>query len=285
MRTDPVLNAAGRTLTASFRAAPVFVVGLGRSGTTVVKDALGAHREIIAADGESPAIATFGATARQLLENDYRAKTLRMSAEAMLERLRRLCFEGAMGPHSGARRLAREVVRTRKNPFRLRRWCAKTFPSAPEAEGLAELYPHGRLVYVVRNGCEVVQSRSQFGSMRERSFEDHCREWADSVRRYAYLLACARATAVRHEALSRDPGAVFDGLCTFIGVARDRGPSTFAQTTLLHPLDQPTQVGVAVEQRLHDREPAHESWTAEQRENFKTVCGDAMHELGYEIPF
>ncbi len=282
-----MLNAAGRTLTASFRAAPIFVVGVGRSGTTVVKDALGAHREVIAADGESPAIGAFGSTIRQLTtsSNDYRVRTLRTSIDYTREGLRRICFESAMGPHYGARRLAREVVSGRKNPFGLRRWCAKTFPKAEEAEGLVTLYPDARFIYVVRNGCEVVHSRSRFGSMRERSFEDHCLQWARSVGRYAYLIGFDRATTVRHETLTHDPEAVFDGLCAFIGISKDRGPSTFAKTTLVHPLDQPTQTDVAVVQRLHDREPAHESWTAEQRETFKTLCGDAMRRLGYDVPF
>lgn len=280
-----MLNAAGRALTASFRAAPVFVVGLGRSGTTVVKDALGSHSQIIAADGESPTIATFGAAARQLSENDYRERTLRTSVEYAQERLRRMCFESAMGHYSGARRLAREIVRARKNPVGLRRWCAKTFPTAAEADGLAMLYPHARFVYVFRNGTEVVHSRSRYEPMRELGFEHHCREWADAVGRYAYLLGFDRAKAVRHETLVYEPDAVFDTLCAFLGIAHERGPSTYASTTLVHPGDQATQQDFAVAQWFDDRPPAHATWTHEEREIFKALCGDAMDDLGYEIPF
>lgn len=283
-----MLSALGRALTASFRNRPVFVVGAGRSGTTVVQDALGSHPEIISSVSEAPFVCAIGSAAGGLAYGEtvgYRVRTLRTPLEYTNDALRRIAFETTMGAHLGLRRVLREVLRSRKVPFGIRRWCTKTFPGPRVADGLYALYPDARFVYVFRSGCDVVHSRTRFAPMRERSFEDHCREWAESVERYEYLLSDDRAHSVRHECLTERPEEVFGGLFSFLGVSQHAGPATFATTTLVHPLDAPTEVDVAVRQRLSDRAPPYETWTQLQREKFKSLCGNAMSKLGYEIPF
>lgn len=283
-----MLSAAGKALSGTFRGNPIFVVGAGRSGTTVVKDALGTHPQILNCDGEAPFLRVIGATMHDLQAEPnaaYRMETLRTGAEYAKNALRRMCFEGATGRHWGLRRVMREAAKGRKSPFRIKRWCAKTFPATDDADGLTALYPSARFIYVMRNGCDVLRSRTQFSPMRDRSFEDHCREWADLARRYAYLLDRNDATTVRHETLIASPDSVFATLLGFLDVDPDRRPADFAKTTLVHPLDAPTEVDVPVGRVLSDRGPAHEEWTTSERETFKSLCADAMHQLGYEMPF
>jgi hypothetical protein len=283
-----VLSTAGRLFTASFRGRPIFVVGAGRSGTSVVQDALGAHPQILASNGESPFICAIGSAAASLATGDtvdYRLKTLRTTLPYTHESLRRIALESTLGAAYGLRSVGRELVKTRKLPFRLRHWCAKTFPGEHVADGLTQLYPDVKFVYVFRNGAEVVRSRTHFHAMRERSFEQHCREWAESVDRYAYLQTDERATTVRHENLTSDPDGVLAGVQSFVGVPHHVAPGRLAKTTLVHPLDEPTQVDVAVSERLGERSPAHEQWTKQERMTFKKLCSNAMQRLGYEMDF
>jgi hypothetical protein len=283
-----MLSAAGRALTRSFRSKPIFVVGAGRSGTTVVQSALGTHPAIIASPAEAPFICSIGSAAASLASGttaNYRRRTLRTSLSYTHDALRRIAFESAMGAHFGLRRVVGQAVKARKAPFAIQRWCTKTFPGLLVADGLSLLYPDARFVYVFRAGTEVVESRTLFPAMSDRSFEDHCREWASSVERYAYLLADERAITIRHEELTASPDTVFASVLSFLDVAQHQAPGTFARTTLIHPLDEPTRVGVSASERLVTRAPAHDTWTDEERKTFTALCGDAMRRLGYELPF
>lgn len=286
--TAYVLSTLGRLLTASFRRRPVFVVGAGRSGTSIVQDALGAHPQIVASDGESPFICAIGAAAASLAVGhtlEYRLKTLRTSLPYTHESLGRIAIESAMGAGYGLRRVIHELIKRGKVPFRVRRWCTKTFPGREVADGLAQIYPDVKFVYIFRNGAEVVRSRTHFHAMRDQSFEHHCREWADSVDRYSYLLADERAMVVRHEVLTSEPDAVLRDVQAFLGVSQSSAPATLARTTLVHPLDERTQANVPVRERLVARTPAHEQWTSRERATFKKLCANAMEQLGYEIGF
>jgi hypothetical protein len=39
---------------------PIFIVGMGRSGTTILEQAIGKHPQIVASEGESPFICRIG---------------------------------------------------------------------------------------------------------------------------------------------------------------------------------------------------------------------------------
>jgi hypothetical protein len=50
-------------------------------------------------------------------------------------------------------------------------------------------------------------------------------------------------------------------------------------------LDETTQSGIDVKRAFSERRPAHEEWSADEKEMFKAVCGEGMQTLGYEVPF
>jgi hypothetical protein len=281
-----MLNSIGRFLTKNWFHNPILVVGAGRSGTSIMLQALGEHSLILSADRESPFLPYVGYLAHpfEFRDNrDYHRDSLNMPVEEAYGQLRKLCFEAVFGADYGLQGRLKDVGR--REALRKRYWCAKTFPNAVEAKGLTRLYPNIKFIYMFRNGYDVVNSRSRFRGMSSASFEEHCRVWAAHTEKYAYLCEMEEAVPVRQEDVAADPDGVFQRVQAFIGLPFEDGPSKFAKSTLIHSLDRKTEQQVNVSQVFEERRPIYESWTPEQRTTFKTLCGAGMDELGYEIPF
>lgn len=273
---------AGRVLASRLKEQPIFVVGPGRSGTSVLKDAIGAHPDVVAALGESPFARIVGRAAADLDDAvGYRRTSLRTAPEDADDLMRRLIFETAMGPAWGARRVVRAALAARGVPSR---WCAKTFPDSHEAHGLLRLFPRGRFVYIVRDGAAVVRSRTRFAPMRDIGFAEHCREWAGAIERYAYLRQHPAAVTVRHETLVADPRGELARVVAFLGLSADDAPGRFAERTLVVPSQDPGEASASVREHLTERPPPAAGWTEEERATFARICGDAMRTLGYEVP-
>lgn len=274
---------------------PVFVVGTGRSGTTVLLEALGAHPNLLAAWGEAPLIRDYGRLAREFAADDtngeYLRATNRLSERRYLSTLRRLAFETTFGRDGGlymrSRATAERLVKYRRSPLRpstISHWCAKTFPDAASFEGLMTLYPQARFLWIVRNGLDVVHSRTRFKGFRSMGFASQCQTWANSIETYSWVAETDRALELRHEDLVSDPVAFFKRVHDFIGVRQHPGPAKFSRSTLIHPLDQKTQPAADVKDALEKREAGWMEWSEEQMHAFREICGQAMESLGYPMP-
>ena len=275
---------------------PVFVIGTGRSGTTVLLEALGAHPKLLAAWGEAPLLSDIGRMAHRYTADDHEGAYVRrathLSERSYLAILRRLAFESCFGADGGLwmrfRAGAERAVKYRCSPLRPRlvtHWCAKTEPDRTGFEGLLSLYPGARFLWIVRNGLAVVNSRQRFHGFREMDFAKQCETWAASIDTYGYVRDSERALELRHEQLVEDPEALFRQILDFLDIRPHPGPTRFAQSTLIHPLDQKTQVRTDVRKALKEREAGWEHWGADEKETFRRICGQAMETMGYPIRF
>jgi len=274
---------------------PIFVIGTGRSGTTVLLEALGAHPNLLAAWGEAPLIRDCGRLAREFTADDsdgeYLRTTSRLSERLYLARLRRLAFETTFGVDGGlytrSRANAERLVKYRKWPLRpsvISHWCAKTFPDEQSSEGLLAMYPEARFLLIVRNGLHVVHSRTRFRGFKSSDFASQCRTWANSIETYSWVSHTDRALELRHEDLVSDADAFFTGVHDFLGLGRHLGPAKFAKSTLIHPLDQKTKARTDVKKAFEQREAGWEQWSEDERHTFRRICSQAMESLGYRIP-
>lgn len=281
----------GRLLSRRFFDCPVFLVGGSRSGTIALLKALGHHPLLLATPSENPFVTDVGRMAYDLASASprdayYYERSVRLSREQIFDRLRQLAFESSVGDQHGARFLLSQLVKQRVNVLGKRRWCTKTFPGETTAAGLQALYPGTHFIWILRNGMNVVHSRTKFPEFKDLSFAEHCRHWNDSIERFAYLARSSAATVVHQEELTDDPDGVFRRIFQGIGVPYHAASTEFARHNHVHPLaDLGTTVGVNVKQVLDQRTPPHEAWSDEQRALFKDICADSMRMAGYSIPY
>lgn len=199
--------------------------------------------------------------------------------------MRQVGFETIAGPHYGLKRMLRDLVRPGRSPLGRGYWCAKTFPSEKVTQGLLTLYPGIRFIYIARNGCDIVHSRTKFKGFTHQDFRVHCENWAEGVEKYRHLTSLPAAVFVKQEELLAAPGPFFARLFQFLAIPEHPGPERFASTHLIHPLDKATRTDADPRAELAHREPSHAGWNDEQKRLFAEVCGPGMRELGYDFPF
>ena len=270
----------------SRHAAPIIVVGAGRSGTTPLRFALHAHPEILMASGHSPMLPWFGKAAHQYFDGPNRSYYQRYTAlpsEEIMERLRSLGFDCVWNEEE-----LFTVTRSRQNTPQdhadIQRWGTRAYPDEQSAKGLATLFPGIAFIHIVRNGIEVVQSMAKYKAYRRLDFEKRCRIWSLRAARDNFLASHEKCFSIRFEDLLNRPDEVMAELLSFLQLSRDDSPARFLTQNVVHPLDQPTIKASA--RTLHSkRPPAYSTWTEKERATFRTVCGKAMDLLNYPIPF
>jgi hypothetical protein len=268
----------------------LFVVGAGRSGTTVLCEMLDRHSHVLMARGEGPLVHRFGVLAYEYLggpKASYYRHNTALGEEEFRESVRRLCFSCMWGPW-GRVGLMPSCSKTRglqavaAKPFRL--WGVKAFPDERSAAGLIQLFPNAKFIYIFRDGTQVVRSMSKFPSFSSMSFEERCRFWRERVFRYEYLRRHERAVCVRFEELVECPREMCGRLFAHLGLPEQDGVAEYSSTTLIHPLDEPTRADDP-KRVFAARPPAHASWGDAEKRTFEKLCGPAMSLLGYDISF
>jgi hypothetical protein len=255
----------------------------------VLYKALGTHPAILSMPGENPLVDPLAGLAASFEfggEAWYFRESVRLGQARLYAQLRKLIFETTAGPNLGFKTLAKAVAR---DPFGFplkRYWCVKCFPLEASAQALAVLYPQARFVYIVRNGIDVVQSRTKFPVFSGQPFEQHCEFWVQAARKFDYLRQWDRCIEVRQEQLLVEPEAAFARISAHLGIEDHPAPASYVRTTLVHSRgDVSTKVDVDVRRSLTERAPSHADWSREQREAFRRICGATMGALGYQVPF
>ena len=283
---NTVLSAIGYILSKRFYKAPIFIVGSGRSGTSILLQSLDQHPEIISAPGESPFITSMGGSAHLFETNDtadYFRGSLKVELTYLYDQLRCMGFEISFGEYYGARFFVKRFLAS--NLFKTTHWCAKTFPPETVCDGLLTLYPEAKFIYAIRNGIEVVHSMTKFHGFKERDFSDQCLAWSNSVFMYEHLVGKPYAFQVRHEQLVDDPDSLYQALYQFLGVKESSLPINYIKHKWVHPLDQEDKTQVDVKQAIQSRQPSYAGWNEEQKAIFKDICETAMIKARYKMPF
>ncbi len=135
-----------------------------------------------------------------------------------------------------------------------------------------------RVIHLIRDGRAVSRS-----SMRNlgRSPEEAARSWFDAARdaeRVRRMLPAERWMTLRHEDLCRDPEAVLDRVCRFVGVSPAGRVPDFRSSDH-HIIGNRMRLSSASDVRLDER------WRAElppdQLRTIERIAGDALQRYGY----
>jgi sulfotransferase family protein len=271
-------------------APPVFVVGSGRSGTTMLRLMLDAHPDL-AIPPESHFIPRMWAIRHRFQRNgrldasaltealfpQFRFREWRIPADAVRARIARLedptfadvmeaVFLGYADEHGAVR------------------WGDKTPGYVLEMELLAGLWPSARFVHLFRDGRDVALSFMQRGWARHLS--EAAELWAyrsEYGRRAGARLSPERYLEVRYEALVERGEPELARICAFIDL--DLRPE------MLRYYERKGDVLSAKEQRHHEHEgkpptKGLRDWRTEmsplQVEVFEAIAGETLEAFGYE---
>ncbi|CAG1022309.1 sulfotransferase [Methylomonas sp. LL1] len=263
---------------------PIFIVGSGRSGTSVLLQALGKHDKIIAFPGEAPFLTTIGGSGSLLSSENqqYYLSSLKISVNYFYNSLAKFGIESSGGENYALKEFAKSILRTKKITLK-KHWCAKTFPPESVAHGLAKVYPNAKFIYIVRNGIEVVHSMTKFHGFKQNDFSKQCHIWSDSVEKYHYLHQWPNALCLRHEQLVHDPKTFFNGIFDFLDLQLNPDCIDFVSTNLIHPLDEPDQKQQDAITQLKQRQSPFSNWPEEQKKIFESICSNSMQLMNYPI--
>lgn len=273
---------------------PIILVGTGRSGSTALRRALGTHPFVLAAPDEAPLLRELGAfaslyrqRARDTESGAYFLEYARYSPGEFRAQVRMMALTASFGERGVARAALHKGAEQGLATLRsLQAWCVRTFPDQQQFEALQWVFPEARFVHLLRNGIDCVNSMMHFPDMKARlTFERMCERWAAAVDRYAYVHENANAIHLDHADMLADPEAFCARLQSFLKLPYSAKPASFLQSTMTIPLGGTTKQNVSAEEEHAKRPPAYEGWTDDQRMMFSDICGKAMVDSGYELPF
>ena len=254
----------------------LLVSGVGRSGTTVTTKALGQHAGILSNGVESNVMYDVIAAAHAGCTMRSRKRQMVQTPEVYDAIFRRsllsLVFDLADQPQDSIAAISTYAAMT-----------------ADVADYALRLFPRMTMVYLLRNGIEVVSSRMQYESFKSDSFEHQCQVWNRSVRMLLWGKDKPRFFLLRHERLLEPDSLVAElhSLFERTGLEYDdQVVRYFLEFQSRRPGFSTGFPGESSQQqmRLTSRTERWNLWSEEQRATFRRLCGESMEAAGYTIP-
>lgn len=272
---------------------PIFVIGTGRSGTGAMIRSLNAHPKIISMRSETPVLTEFLELVKFVTTNDaklrsYRLYTLRLPEEYFYYCIKDLFYKAIGGYDYGVRYHILNYFRQKcaTNFFsRKKYWAAKISLSQDLYQPLLTLYPKAKLVYIVRNGIDVVNSRMRFPGFKHLNFEEQCKKWSSFVKAHYYLLNAERVFYLRHKDLVSDPEMTFKKIYEYLNINNYVPSYLYNKNNLIHSLNKRDVEIKNVSDYFNNRDPVYLSWNSREKEVFKRICSEMMDQYGFTIPF
>lgn len=267
--------------------APLLILGVRRSGTTLLRVILDRNPELAVPDesyfvpqlahrhGPRPDVESF-------LDDVRRLSTLRewgISAAGVRERVR---------PGMTLGELVGAVYEAYAAKHGKTRWGDKT-PMYMQHLGLLErLFPTARYVHLIRDGRDAAQSFLSMpaGVVTEswhhpRSAADFACQWRTEVEAARALgrRVAARYHEVRYEQLVAEPDAELRAICAFAELPFERGMLDYAGSVDLSAKPHQQSLAKPPTAGLRDW---RETMSAADVRSFEEIAGDVLTTLGYE---
>ena len=283
-----------------------FVVGLTRSGTTLLRMMLDAHRELAippethfvpdvikAVRAEAGTDAVLAAFTDNRTWNDFG-----ISTEEMRGRI-----------EAGGGSDAAEVVRAFFTAYAERqgkeRWGDKTPAYMLSIQRIGRTLPESRFIHLIRDGRDVALSQTARALNEQPPPAEQAARWVKRIRKardQAATLKGPRYVEARYEDLVREPEATLRRICEFVELPWDEGMLSYherAAERLSEMAGELRQEGAHATQEAGYRVDNHapttkppdpsklDKWrtqmSAEDLAAYEGVAGEMLGELGYEL--
>jgi hypothetical protein len=266
--------------------APVIVLGVSRSGTTLLKEMLDRHSEV--------AIPSESYFVSQLWDRHG----ARPDSEAIVADLGRIARvrEWGVTPDDVRRRLSSDpsfaevidaVYRAYADARGKARFGDKTPLYMQRLDLLERAFPGAQYVHIVRDGRDaglsfvVMRRRPRFSWARPRRLGDFACQWrleVETARRFGATVGRGRYLELRYEDLVADPEEGLREVCGFLGL--DFEPAMLEYHRAVDVSGLPDHPRLAQPPTSGGRD-----WRAEMEprdaELFEAIAGDLLAELGY----
>jgi hypothetical protein len=280
-----------------------FVVGVGRSGTTLLRLMLDSHPHLAI-----PAETQF---VPELLERQGECRLAGELVDAIVAArtwddfgLDPAELRAAAAAAHGAPDVLRAFYRLCAEREGKPRWGDKTPGYVKRMKTIANGLPEARFVHLIRDGRDVALSRRKRGMGADKPMGDVADLWKrriDNARRQAKRLR-GRYLELRFEDLVADPERALRSICELIELEFD--PAMLAHQERagerIAELGDLAADGARTERDAGERQASHalaaqapiagrtEAWRTEmdpaERADFEEVAGGLLAELGYDVP-
>lgn len=281
-----------------------FIVGVGRSGTTLLRLMLDAHPDLVIPPETHflPQAARASEGARDPRQAFLEAVTSHrnwkdhgIDEDALARRI------SAIEPFDPGE-AARAFYELYAEKFAKPRWGDKTPPYVDQMQLIQGLLPEAHFIHVIRDGRDVALSVKDLWFGPD-SVEEAARRWRSAIER-ARLQSkeLAHYLEVRYEDLVSNPEPILKKVANFVGLPWDPVMLDYHQTAenrmseIHRDVIAPDGKGIArgeERQKIHaltSNPPQRDRigrWrtemTAADRERFEEIAGETLRELGYEV--
>ena len=265
---------------------PFFIVGSARSGTTLLRLMLNAHRAV-AVPPESRFITEIQHSNAPIGVDSFLAALgshKRFQAWDLPLEAVRSEIDGDPVPYADAITAA-YLAYTRLHGKT--RWGDKTPRYVEEIPFIAGLFPEGRFIHLIRDGRNVALSYANvpFGP---KNVSKAASLWSSRVQqgcRDGRALGRGRYIEIRYEDLVEDAAGEARDICEFLELEFDEGMLEYTERARDAVLDRAARFNPNVTKKPTQTR----SWTSEMPDGqvaiFEAIAGDCLSELGYKRRF
>ena len=263
----------------------LFISGVGRSGTTALRNSLGMHPDIYYNGKENNIVQDLIAVAQKNIVMKSRNFALAVSPPTYYTAFEELILQ-IIWPEKKLRKSKTLLAAVNLEPHLI--------------ETLRDVFRACRVVCLVRNGIGVISSRMKYRSFQDGEFAEHCQVWLRSTRMVKWAEENPEiGRVIRQEWFSDEERVTQEFLELFQWAELPANPQP-AENILArryHPTDANEQTSNeshekygqldVVERKAFelDRVDRWKSWSQQQQDYFVETCGEAMKSLGYSIPW
>ncbi|MGQ7848773.1 sulfotransferase family 2 domain-containing protein [Granulosicoccus sp. 3-233] len=258
---------------------PLLISGIGRSGTSAVISAMSKHKSVVEPSrvGEAP---FFNHFIRFLIDyedesphKEYHHKNYQLDKAGRDQVFSRLLSQVQYGFDVEECDQGKEF------------WIAKVSLNNSSYAKCCEMFESLRIIYVIRNGVEVVNSAKSFSGFKELSFEQLCRRWVGNIEDCRYVHSAANCAVIKHNELVQDPHSVFENVFDSLRMERDTGPAEFISSTLFNSSFNESGSMESARLVFKDRLACWEEWSEAEKETFIRICDPHMQEFDFRRPY